>query len=255
MTLEESLSRYEHLTNRLSRALDFTSRFELNTNIFRPWVEEMLANSVQTYYTPACQALLKPVSSWLTFLQTDTFASSLDALDRLSNIAVPPLLDEIELSCELAERISAIISVADCYIPEELHQECVEAVPDIPQEKRKTFLTFDRAIALLGLLIALYTGIVAQMPNPQLTEISEQNERIIAIEEDRLELERQQAEILEEIANNLRDVIVDLNDQIEAQVERPDILGDLTEDTDDLDVLPSQASEADRQEDNADAKD
>ena len=130
----------------------------------------------------------------------------------------------------------------------------IETVPDISIKKRKTFLTFDRAIALLELLIALYTAIISQLPSAQPAEVSQQNERLISIEEERLELERQRTELLEDIADNLRDIIVDFNEQIEAQTEQFDIFGKQPEDVDDLDIPKNQDSKADCQKDNADTE-
>ena len=254
MTLDEALFRYDNFINQLKKSLEFSAKFEWNANVFQSRMLEIFGKSTQGYCGQSYPNLLESMNEKLSFLQNNAFISSLDSFDRLSNATIPSLLNKIEISYELAERISNIVSSAGRYISKDIHEEYIETVPDISDEKRKTFLTFDRAIALLGLLIALYTAIISQLPSAQPAEVSQQNERLISIEEERLELERQRTELLEDIADNLRDIIVDFNEQIEAQTEQFDIFGNQPEDVNDLDISKNQDSIADCQKDNADSE-
>lgn len=255
MTFDEYISKYENIMDQLKNALKFNPIFELRADVFSSRISEILDETARLNSTMPQLKMMENMSTWLAHIQSNKFISALDTYDRLFSTVSPALLSGVEISYELVERISNIISNTVCYIPENIIQEeFIEAVPDASHEKRKTFLTIDRAIALLGLLITIYTAIIAQLPNPQLTEISQQNEQIIAIEEERLELERQQTELLEDIADNLRDVIIDLNEQIETQTEQFDILSNQPEDTGDLDVLENQDTKTDSQENNAEPK-
>ena len=251
MTFDEALSRYDSFINQINKSLEFSLKFEHSTDIFSPRISEILEKVAQLYCDPPHLKLLENMSEKFTFLQSNAFVSALDASVHISDAVAPSLLNRIEISYELAERISNIVSNAASYIPEDIHEAYIETAPDVLGEKPNTFLTFDRAIALLGLLITLYTAIVTQLPNPQLTKISQQNEQLISIEEKRLELERNQTEMLEDIADHLRDVIVDLNEQIEVQTEQFDIFSKQTENAGNLDVFENQDKKADSQENNA----
>lgn len=162
---------------------------------------------------------------------------------ELNNIAH----SSIVIPHDMAEYLSTVLDAAKSYLPEDSAEEYAEIVQPSPDTRKAKILTFDRAVTLLGLLVSLYTLIVTLLPHPQLTKIAEQNERLIAIEEERLELDRQQTERLEDIADNLSDIIIYLGEQIEPRTEQTDILSDRAEDTDNLDIPPSQDTQPDSQ--------
>lgn len=98
------------------------------------------------------------------------------------------------------------------------------------------------------------------MPNEQLDKLIEQNERMIEIEEERLELERAAIEKYENadgtqcLAQAIAQAIRMLSDEVEAQAEQSDDLGERGYDPDDPDVLERQSDGENSQQKNSDAQ-
>lgn len=257
MTLNESSFRYQQLKQRIDEGLNLYLQIE-NSMLFQNRMSEILEDYSRVYSNPVYLNAVNNLEILLSRLQSDMLVSSFaqisDICGQISNTITQTQLNNIILSYEFSERLSSAIAASTSYISEDLQEKCDTIVPSVPQEKRETFLSFDRAIALLSFLISLYMLIVSQMPDPQLTQLAEQNDRLITIEEERLELERQQAEHLENIANNLGSVIIDLNEQIETQRQQSDILCDQIQDVDNLTDFPEQESETDSLQQDTDSE-
>lgn len=105
--------------------------------------------------------------------------------------------------------------------------------------------------------MALIPFLFSLLPDPQLEQIIEQNDRLIAIEEERLESEHRQAETLDDlkdIAEALLDAVERLGEQVQTQAEQMDILTDEVEGMNHSVILPSQSGQTHRLEQESDTK-
>ena len=119
-----------------------------------------------------------------------TSARALKALAEVSKPFDPPDYEKLLSSVYAAIRASAE------YMTEE-QAECAEKIspeilnPEQPASTRPRRLTLSELIALLSLLATLIIGVLQQLPDKQLEELSEQNEIIIA-QNDEAACQRQQ---------------------------------------------------------------
>ena len=108
-----------------------------------------------------------------------TSARTLKALAEASKPIDPPDYEK------LLSSVYATIRASAEYMTEE-QAECAEKIspeilnPEQPVSTPRKRLTMAELVALLSLLATLYFGILQQLPDKQLEELSEQNEIIIA---------------------------------------------------------------------------
>ena len=161
----------------------------------------------------------------------------------------------IRLSQELVDRLNEMVEQSGDWISLELTEEEEHPLSPAPIQKVTPLVTFDRAVALLGLLLSLLSFVVTQLPNPQLDEQIEQNERLITIQEEQLESERQRTEQLQELAQDLSGIIVELHNEIQAQSQQIEALREQLQDAGDLPEPPAHSDEPSGLDQDADAQD
>lgn len=141
--------------------------------------------------------------------------------------------------------VEKAFELAAPYIPAEQRREYEEElVPQLEAGKPRT-LSLDMLLKIFGALTALLALIFAIMPNAQQAKIIEQNDELIALEEERVELERQRGDDLQNVVYALADAINSLSNEITE-------LRELAEDSNDSDVPPSQDGESNGENQNGD---
>lgn len=258
MTLEESILHQNQLIDKLNRSHRMILQIEPTTSSMNPLsllqapvfqIMDRLSASVDNPVHSSIKNAISTMNDSFVSMQLGLSPALHNAITTacqwLSDYNLNSITNSIIISPEIAERLSAAITASQSYLTETQQEKYTDIILPHPTERKATFLTFDRAVSLLGLLIGLYTLIVTSMPNSQLTRISEQNDKLIAIEQERLDLERQQTEHLENIANNLGDIIIYLGEQIEAQGDQFNVRGNQIDSANDTDEPPSKNSETD----------
>ena len=87
------------------------------------------------------------------------------------------------------------MTVADRYIPENLHNKHKKLLSSISQKSCIPFISLEGVISIIGILVTLFLGL---MPDSQLAELIEQNNFYIAIEEKQLNIAEKKNELLQE---------------------------------------------------------
>ena len=178
-------------------------------------------------------------------LQVKVLPSMVSTLEGLSN-RVKEFQDTAPFLARAAEQLSietqlAIKEIAESmrqalpYLPMEQQKECKsDILPQLEVHNKK--LSAKEIFDLINFLLALLSFIIAAIPNPQEAKIIEQQSQLITIEEERLELERQNFTELENIANNLSNAIGSLIEQVEAQTEQSNVFGEQVDGVDQVDI-------------------
>lgn len=183
---------------------------------------------------PICTAL-DTLSKKIAEMQADGYVSSLSSasllLDRLKKLMVytedVPDSEAVYVPQETLEAMQKLVE----YIPEEKQEELQESTHTEPGQKGK-FLTVDRIISLVALLLALITAIHEFAPDKNAAK-SNQNEEIIIEKLDEVaESDKEQNELLRtlndtekhiiNLLENLIDTVETGNNRI---VELPDGFG------------------------------
>lgn len=155
------------------------------------------------------------------------------------------LLDDLDRVCTQSRELG---------VPE-WQDEHEQPLSPVPMEKGAPLITIDRAIALLSLLWAIFTFLVTQLPNAQLDELIQQNERLIDVQEEQLTLERQRTEQFQNLAQNLSDVIVELRDEIQAQGQQIEALREQLQNNGELPDMTAHGTEPGSLEQDTDPQD
>lgn len=199
------------------------------------------------------------------FLDNPAARSIQDSFGMISDIAtsIPSLTEQIRpeqdrylrFSQNLMDSLDRVLERSRAWVLSEEPEECEHSVSPAPAQKAASLITFDRALALLSLLISLLAFLVTLQPNTQLDEQIEQNERIIAIQEEQLELERQNTQELQELTQDLSELIVELHGQIQAQSQQIEALREQLQDTGELPETPTHSAQPNGLNQNADTQD
>lgn len=199
---------------------------------------------------PGYTQMMADLSDTLAQLNSQSITKSLNIVSDIAD-SMPILLEQllgvsdryIRFSKDLQEDFFTVFDSSADFTTPEWRSECEGILSPSPTRKTLPFLTFDRAVALLGLLISLFTFLVAQLPDAQLDELIDQNEQIITAQREELELERQRTEQLQDLVQDLGDVIVELHEQIQTQSQQIEALGEQLQDADDLPKPPVNHSQ------------
>lgn len=263
MNFEELIEWQEQLQRNLDGVLKNVSKW-LNADMFTTIEESIKAldNFWEAYRQVPYQQMIENAKNTILHLQTEAFQSSLsqitnicNSLEQIASYSAVTSPVDVLIPSDLLSRISNVLLETEPYIKEDIQEECVEILPDEEPAAQGFSLNLKRALSLLNFLLALFSLIVQLLPNSQLEEIAEQNEQLIASQEEQLELERKQAATLEEIAQNLSEVIVDLNKQIELQRQQIESFGEQSNDFDNLSDSADQNANADGQQQNDNPED
>ena len=258
MRFEEFIEWQEQVQRNLRKPLENISKWT-NSGLFETITESsnILDHLLETYRQVPYQQIIENSKNALLYFQTNSLQTSLDQIanirSSLEQFAIhsaaisPP---DVLIPPDLLSRISNALSDTEPYMAEDVQEECVVILPDKAPTTHGCSISFDRAMALLNLLLAILGLIIQLIPDSQLGEIAEQNEQIIAIQEERLELEKQQAAALEDIAQNLGEIIVDLNQQIETQRQQIESLSEQRDDLNNLTDSVDQNTNTDDQQQN-----
>lgn len=191
-------------------------------------------------------------SAFLPFSALDGLRDVQKSIANMTSIIAQTGLNNCLISNELADSISSALTNSCQFLDTEQQEERDEIMFVQQEISSAKFLSIENIFHLIEILLMALTLVLSQMPDPQQEKIVEQNSHVISIEEDRLDLERQRTEKLEEIAEALMYTINGLAEQVQTQSDEIDDLRELVDDMDDPDVPESQDGESDTQAQNTD---
>ena len=162
---------------------------DIFNQIFSPLYFRMLDDLVDTLNKMNSLDLTAPISE-----TTDNLSAIVSSMSTLSKQAsqIPDVY--IQLSQDLMDDLDRVYAQSrELGIPD-WQDEHEQPLSPVPTEKGAPLITIDRAITLLSLLCAILSIVIALLPNAQLDELIQQNERLIDVQEEQLTLERQRTE-------------------------------------------------------------
>ena len=205
---------------------------------------------IEQFSDPGFTQMMIELSGTLAKLNSQSITNSLNVISEIAD-SMSVLLEQgfeisaryVRFSKDLQENLVNVFDRSVDFTPPEWRSECEDILSPSHTRKAVHLLTFDRAIALLGLLISLFSFLITQLPDTQLDELIEQNEQIITAHREELELERQRTEQLQDLVQDLSDVIVELHEQIQTQSQQIEAPGEQLQGTDDLPEPPAHHSQ------------
>lgn len=247
--MTQSIEPYQTVRERLSSAI---------SNMAEPYPfivhKRLEALNGLNSFLASYQSNIATVSSQASHIWCNQMSASvLQFSDYLKQACSP----SVSLSFELANSISSAIAAAQPYLPPKQREECEEVLLPALKEPEKKPFSAESLFRLIEFLMALIPFLFSLLPDPQLEQIIEQNDRLIAIEEERLESEHRQAETLDDlkdIAEALLDAAERLGEQVQTQAEQMDVLADEVEGMNHSVILPGQSGQTHRLEQEPDTK-
>lgn len=223
---------------------------------------QQVLDIIDQFSNPGYAQMMADLSDTLAELNSQSMTDSLNIVSEIAD-SMSVLLEQvlgvpdryIRFSKDLRENLANVFNSSVDFTPPEWRSECEGILSPSPARKAVPFLTFDRAVALLGLLISLFSFLVTQLPDAQLDELIDQNEQIITAQSEELELERQRTEQLQDLVQDLSDVIVELHEQIQTQSQQIETLGEQLQGADDLPESPAHRSQPNSLNQDADTQD
>lgn len=223
---------------------------------------QQVLDIINQFSTPGYMQIMKDLSDTLAEINSQALVPSMEMIsaiaDSMADLRVQILgcSDRyISFSQALQESLSNVLDSSVDFTPPEWRSDYECILSPTPTRKAVPFLTFDRAVALLSLLIALFSFLTTQLPDSQLDELIDQNEQIITAQSEELELERQRTEQLQDLVQDLSDVIVELHEQIQTQSQQIEALGEQLQGADDLPESPAHRSQPNSLNQDADTQD
>ena len=206
---------------------------------------QQVLDIIDQFSNPRYAQMMAGLSDTLAELNSQSITDSLNIVSEIAD-SMSVLLEQvlevsdryIRFSKDLRENLANVFDSSVDFASPEWRSECEGILLPSPTRKAVPFLTFDRAVALLGLLISLFSFLVTQLPDAQLDELIDQNEQIVTAQREELELEQQRTEQLQDLVQDLSDVIVELHEQLQMQSQQIEALGEQLQDTDDLPEPP-----------------
>lgn len=249
---------YERTIKRLDRLFHSTDRAALDLlHLVNP-ISEITENISKLYGSPSFLKIIDSIENIASIVQSIPFSNleeifniynqTMISIQQLQEIAIP-------ISDQFLNQLSTVVDEASPYLPEQMQEECAEIISLPSEDDRKPFLTADRALTLLDLLLTLLTIVISLIPNSQAEEQTKQMERIAAAQEEKLHLEYQQSENLENIADSLKYLIVELSEKIETQEQQIEALRNQIEDIHNTGNLPDQINDTDGLQQDTDTQD
>ena len=225
--------------------MDYLDFSQIMKNIQKQISSDSFIRAVQSI--ALAQDTFKPVMNSMVEQYTKLISgSAFDSLrETFSKIGLILQKMAIEMAASLNtdtehENIAEAIEQAMPYVSdEETSAQCSESIRQL-RESPHFKLTFDRAIALLSLLISLFFGLANQLPEEQLDEIisNQQQARIESKEEN---------DAIVSALYAVRDSIGAVSNEVEA-------LRDELNDRDDSSSSQSDSDTTDSQDDDADSQ-
>lgn len=147
----------------------------------------------------------------------------------------------------LIDSLVITLNQVEPYLPPEDKEQCEAIIKPAIEEKSRPHLTLSDALAILSLLITIFFGIVASMPDEQTERIIAQNEIIIDQHNEIIRLQEEDKALLDTL-NSLSNSINLLTDEVE-------LLREELENSNDFFNSPSQTNVEDTQQQNCDTQD
>lgn len=242
----------------LKEGPDKTHRLEINTN--PDAINQAHLSDISSLAKHACESLARIASDSMSLsldVALPTVNYQTDFLKRLLGSCMSlPLSDlkeavasmfeqiidqatlDFSLQDSLVDLITHAIEVSIPYIPKQQQPEYQdELILKLSEHTSKRFTPSD-LLGLFNLLISVLAIVLTLMPDPQLDKIAAQNERLIEVEEERLNLERERADQFDDVVQALTDAIIPLYNQIED-------LSNLPQDSDNPDISDRQEADCD----------
>lgn len=147
----------------------------------------------------------------------------------------------------LLDSLSGTLAQIEPYLPEDKKEECDNIIRPKLSKATHIRLTLSDTISILSLLVTIFFGIVASMPDDQTERIIAQNDIIV----------EQQAEIirLKQEDEALLDALDSLSDSINLLTDEIELLRDELENTNDPPDGSGQAGTEDTQQQDGDTQD
>ena len=252
MTLDE----YLQIQNRLQWQIDLASR----CIPYPTWVNQFSEAYRLTNQLAANGIFNLIQEQQYLWNQFSSYESLWKSIEQATTIAsqFPPNLLETTISISSYDTVSSAIHTAAPYIPAEnraiYENECEKVEEAAPTQK----LSADTIISLISLLLAALSFLLSLTPDPQLEEITHQNEQLITLESQQLAEIQEQNALLEEqnrLLQERADSSQALNDTAVSILEGLQILSQelqtFCEESEDL----SDGPHPDSQQDNSNSQD
>lgn len=243
--LENCLSKWSDAIADALKSLDFDYN-----NLFDDYLEG-IARSVssinEAYSSSMADTLSQTLKNYSLPQISIDYSGISSALKQFSEYQLDAIsLSHSSLSQTLLDSLSDTVTQIEPYLPPEKKAECENVI--LPKLKHKSpKLTLSDALSILSLLVAIFFGIIASMPDEQTEQIIAQNEIIIDQQEEIIRLQKEDDALLNAL-DSLTNSINLLSDEIE-------LLREESESTDDSYTVQSQADPTDSQHQNSSTQD
>lgn len=248
MKLEDTLEQYKKLHCSISQASELTHQLDaIRASLLTPQKflafppSSQILNAVN-HLNKSTMALtsLRAQTSFSTVINEATsnltvFTQSTDKLNSVFSAQSQTLLCTAAFSLgvkrynAIIQAFSKAVTASEPYIPpEEVHQ-VENVIPAVQQKKHR--LSISDVLALISILVTIYTSIISSRPNDQLDRIITQNDIIISQQEELIPLKQEDLKLME-VLNTLCDSINLLTDEVELlqeELERSNNLSDCGE--------------------------
>lgn len=206
----------------------------------------ILASSVAVDYDQVLETLSTlsgSISSIVTTESTQNLSTVMEILTTKIRESTDGLLEDFhtDLSVTCPEKVTKSLQAAIPYLGTEEQDECeeiIQAYSFVPCGKK---LSISDAIALLALIISIFSFILQLLPDQQLDKLIEQGDALIA-----------QNEVIIQRQTELEGVLYELGDGIHLLADEIDSIRDGNEDIDDFSKIQGHTDSNDTKQQNAD---
>lgn len=236
MTIEESIRLQERISKMLdSFTMAMTNSIPDVSNLLLAQCNSIIQSLNSAMITPA---FLSTAADTLSLIQqkfVTTYSgidyqgicAAINGFERIQENVINSLAT-FDTASFLLDSLVNTLSYIEPYLPPEKKEECESVILPKLSKESKIKLTLGDAVAILSLLVSIFFGIIASLPNDQTERLIAQNEVIIAQQNEIIQLKKEDEELLNAL-DSLTDSINLLSKEVESlreELESPENISD-----------------------------